>query len=179
MLIGRLVGVATAGVIALAFASGCSSDMPNGTSHDAEPTSGSVSSPMVGGTPSTSHPEVGFTVAGGGVSGFIQNGAVLVAPNLAVTQIKAVTKDVYYPANTQGTNQAPCGTVSGLQDPSQIAFVYGTTDPVTYISGGAQGSSRTVKQVITNGEVVHRARVACRHRYDIPTTSARSAPQRK
>ena len=155
MLTARLM-VVSAGVTALmAFASGCSSDAADRTSGGTtqDRSTGSVSSPMIGGDPSTDHPEVGFTVAGGGVAGFIENGAVLIAPNLIVTQIKAVTKDVYYPPASQGTNQPPCGTVSGIQDPSQISFVYGTTDPVSYISGGATGSSVAAKQVITNGEV--------------------------
>ena len=95
----RLLGsLMFAGAALIASGAGCSSSTPE----NAEST-GRSQSKIIGGTPTNDHPEVSFTLAGGGVGGFIENGAILLAPTLAVTQIQAVSKDVFFPPSQQGT----------------------------------------------------------------------------
>lgn len=146
----RLLGsLMFAGAALIASGAGCSSSTPE----NAEST-GRSQSKIIGGTPTNDHPEVSFTLAGGGVGGFIENGAILLAPTLAVTQIQAVSKDVFFPPSQQGT-VVPCATVSGLFDPSEITLIAGDgqSNPPDAINNGVAGTNSVVKQIITNGEV--------------------------
>jgi hypothetical protein len=141
----RFAGVIFATTVGLGGAA-CSSD-PSTTEVNQL---GSKASPQLfGGTATNAHPEVGFTSAGGSIAGVIEEGAILLAPTLAVTLVTAVAKNSSFATN------AICGTVSGLQDPSEVTFILGdgATNPPKYISGSTGGTTRGVKQIITNGEV--------------------------
>lgn len=130
---------------------GCSVDVPTGPPDD---TAGKASAALIGGTAGT-HPEAGFLTVERGVSGVIQPSAVLLTPTLAVTTSFSVVKGYSYGVGVSfNSSGAVCATLGATVDPSQITFTLGdnASTPASFLVG-TRGTSRAVRQIITNGEI--------------------------
>lgn len=115
---------------------------------------GAVSSEVFGGSPGTTHPEVGFMSIQRGVAGTLQPQAVLIAPSLIVTSVLSVVKGFTYGTGVSfDSSGAICATCSAVSDTSEMVFTLGdgATTPDDYLTGKV-GTTRNITQIITNGE---------------------------